>query len=465
MPLAAGTLTPTGDPLAAVGDDRDRWLMFVPEDAGLHPLAARLIDRHVAARPDVAIFYADDVAYEEPTLHDQVRLKPMFDQTLFAAQDYIGAPLIVRGSALHELGFDAGQEDAALYELVLRAAERGMSIGRIPQVLAVQPGKRPIAPLAARQALIARSPLYAGYVPLPGRAPDTLQLTRIFEEDRPHVTLCVPTRRTAVPEGTGSFIERFLVSVAHADWPRDRLTVIVGDDVPGTPDWEHGHWPFELRRIETLRRPDEPFNFSAKMNQLWRAADSEIVIMANDDVVARDAGWLAALVGFALDRSVGAVGARLLFDDLTVQHAGVVGGLFGTSVHPWIGRRAGAATYQHWAVTQREVSMTTAALLATRRGVLEAVGGFDERFSLEFNDMDLCLKIRQLGLRIVYNPAAELIHSEKQSRGETVPPGEQLALFLSRWQGWLADDPALPPNMRRDMIDLTPSAGPEDWYA
>lgn len=108
--------------------------------------------------------------------------------------------------------------------------------------------------------------------------------------------------------------------------------------------------------------------------------------------------------------------------------------------------------------------MITGALIATRKSVLEAVNGIDERFSLEFNDIDLCLKIRQLGLRIVYNPAAELIHSEKKSRGETVPPGEQLALFLSRWQDWLAEDPALPPRMRRDMLDLVPSAGRGEWF-
>ena len=465
IPLKAGTLAPTIDPVGTVADSRDVWALFVPEDAGLHPLAPRLIERQIAARPDAAILYADDVAYGEATLHDQVRLKPEFDQTLFAAQDYIGAPLLVRGSALHELGFETANGEAALYDLVLRAAERGMSIGRIPEVLVVQSGRRPIAPAKARQALLARSPLYAGYTPVPGAAREGLQLERRFEGERPHVTLCVPTRRTAVPDGEGTFIERFLASVARADWPRDRLTVIVGDDVLGNPDWAHDDWPFTLRRIETLRAPGEAFNFSAKMNQLWRAADSEIVIMANDDVVARDSAWLPALVGFAMDRSVGAVGARLLFDDLTIQHAGVVGGIFGTSVHPWIGRRGGAKTYGDWAITQREVSMTTAALLATRRGVLEAIGGFDEGFSLEFNDMDLCLKIRQLGLRIVYNPVAELIHSEKQSRGETVPPAEQLALFLSRWQGWLASDPALPPRMRRDMLDLTPAAGPGDWYA
>jgi GT2 family glycosyltransferase len=186
--------------------------------------------------------------------------------------------------------------------------------------------------------------------------------------------------------------------------------------------------------------------------------------MLNDDVAALDQGWLQALVGFAMDRDVGAVGPRLLYDDGTIQHAGIYGGILGTSAHAWLGSRASTPTYQDWAITQREVSMITGAVLATRRSVLEVVGGFDERFSLEFNDTDLCLKMRQQGYRIVYNPAAELIHSEKKSRGVTVPPGEQLALFLSRWNDWLNNDPALPPRMRRDMLDLTPSVGAGDWF-
>ncbi len=465
VPLKAGSLVSVQDALAMVEDDREAWAMFVPEDGGLHPLARRIFERHAAPRPDVAIFYADDAAFGEATLLDQVRLKPQFDQTLFAAQDYIGVPLFVRGSVLHELGgVDKALGEAGLYGLVLRAAERGMSIGRIPEVLLVQQGERVIAPAAARQALVAASPLYAGYEVSQGATPDLLRLDARFGVDLPHVSICVPTRRTPVEGGEGTYIERLLGSIAQADWPMDRLTVIVADDIAGMPDWERRDWPFALRRIETLRAPEEPFNFAAKVNTLWRAAESEIVLITNDDVVALDAGWLKALVGFAMDRDVGAVGPRLLYDDGTIQHAGVYGGMMGTSVHAWLGRKPGAPTYQDWALAQREVSMITGALIATRRSVLEAVNGVDERFSLEFNDIDLCLKIRQLGLRVVYNPAAELIHSEKKSRGETVPPGEQLALFLSRWHDWLSDDPALPPRMRRDMLDLVPSAGRGDWF-
>lgn len=465
LSLTEGTLAAEADGLADVANDRDAWAVIAPAGARLHPHTANILARYAGQRPDVAIFYGDDVAYSEETLLEQVRLKPQFDRTLFAAQDYIGAPLFVRGPALHELGgLRPSLGDAALYDLVLRAAEQGMSIERIPEVLLVQGKRRVRAPQVGRRAMLEQSPLYAGYDITEGPAPQTLALSRRFEGEWPHVTLCVPTRRSAIDGGEGSYIERLLHSLAHIEWPADRLTVLVGDDVEGEASWIDHAWPFELRRIETPRAPGEPFNFSAKMNRLWRAAESDLVVLLNDDVVAERQDWLRALISFAVERDLGAVGPRLLYDDGTIQHAGVYGGVMGTSAHAWLGLEADAPSYQDWALTQREVSMTTGAVLATRRSVLEAIGGFDERFTLEFNDIDLCLKMRQQGYRIVYNPMAELTHSEKKSRGDTAPPGEQLALFLARWHDWLADDPALPPNMRRDMLDLTPRAGAADWF-
>ncbi|SEI93632.1 Glycosyltransferase like family 2 [Sphingomonas sp. OV641] len=465
LPLAAGSLVPTRTGLVDVANEPEDWLLIAPEDARIHPMTATILARYAAARPDVALFYADDVAFGEDTLLQQVRLKPQFNRTLLAAQDYVGAPLFVRGSALHDAGgLRPELGNAALFDLVLRCAERGFSIGGIPEVMLVQSGRRILAPVDDRRALLQRSPLYAGYEVSEGQAAGALQLSARFGAELPHVTLCIPTRRTSVDGDEGTYIERLLRSLAQVDWPADRLTVLIGDDVAGEAAWADADWPFRLRRIETGRAAGEPFNFAAKMNLLWQSAESELIVLLNDDVVALDQEWLRALIGFAADRDVGAVGPRLLYDDGTIQHAGIYGGIHGTCVHAWLGAKAGEPTYQNWAITQREVSVVTGAVLATRRSVLELVGGFDERFSLEFNDVDLCLKIRQQGFHIIYNPVAELIHSEKKSRGEIASPGDQLALFLARWGDWLTDDPALPPRMRRDMLDLTPAVDGGDWF-
>jgi len=296
-----------------------------------------------------------------------------------------------------------------------------------------------------------------------GRTPDSFALMRRFDADTaPEVTIAVPTIRSKVRDGKGTYIERLLAAVAGTDWPMDRLTVLVGDDMIGEPAWARKTWPFTLRRIETVRPADMPFNYAAKMNQLWRASATEQIVLVNDDCLPSDPEWLRALISFTVDPSVGGAGARLLYDDGRLQHAGLVP--HGpTAAHAWIFRKEAEGTYQDWALVQREWSMVTGALFATRRSVLEQVNGFDERFSLEFNDTDLCLRMRALGYRIVCTPMAEMVHSEKASRGERLPPGEDVALFLSRWRSWFDTDPSWHPNLRRDALEVQPAIGPA-WY-
>ena len=113
---------------------------------------------------------------------------------------------------------------------------------------------------------------------------------------------------------------------------------------------------------------------------------------------------------------------------------------------------------------QREWSAVTGALFATRRSLLEAIDGFDEQFTLEYNDIDMCLRIRALGYRIVCTPEAEMVHAEKASRGETPAAGDQYALFHQRWAAWLADDPSWHPGLRRDSFEVMPADDPGAWY-
>jgi GT2 family glycosyltransferase len=183
----------------------------------------------------------------------------------------------------------------------------------------------------------------------------------------------------------------------------------------------------------------------------------------NDDLQPEEPGWLKALIGFTVDESVGGVGARLIYPDGRLQHAGIVP-LYGAIAHAWALRSKVSGTYQDWALVQREWSMVTGALFATRRSVLEAIDGFDEQFTLEYNDVDMCLRIRALGYRIVCTPEAEMIHAEKASRGLTTVAGDQYALFHQRWSHWLDNDPAWHPGLRRDSFEVTPADDPEAWY-
>ena len=113
---------------------------------------------------------------------------------------------------------------------------------------------------------------------------------------------------------------------------------------------------------------------------------------------------------------------------------------------------------------QRQWSAVTGALFAARRSVLERIGGFDEQFTLEYNDIDMCLRIRTLGLRIVCTPDAEMVHAEKASRGDMPAGGDQYAMFMLRWKAWLAQDPSWHPALRWDSFEVMPVDDREAWY-
>lgn len=441
------------------------WLVFAPRGSRIAPDARHFVLSSSTNRPDVVLFYADDVAAGEDAL-DRIRLKPDFDRTLIVAQDYIGAPVVVRRKTYEAIGgLDESRGTAVLYDLVLRIAESGAAISRIPHVLIGFEGKRPTADKGERRAALAAR---NGFADIDfgddGKISDLLVQRRSFSRTgHPAVTVAIPTRQTLKP-GTGkTYIGLLLEHLARTQWPMDKLTVLVGDDIAGEPEWAKRAWPFHLKRIETVRDPAERFNYAAKMNTLWREADNEQIVFMNDDAMPSNVDWLQALLSFAVDQSVGGVGARLYYEDGSIQHAGMFPTLR-TIAHAWLGWPADARTYQNWASAQREWSVVTGAVFATRRSILSQVNGFDERFSLEFNDVDLCLRIRNLGYRIVYNPDAQFVHAEKASRGQSNPPGEEVALFLSRWSRWLENDPASHPGLARNRMDLVVAPEAGAWF-
>lgn len=441
-------------------DNRDAWIVLAPSDAIPAPRFEPIVRAAIHDRPDVDLFYADDAALGDPA-GPRVRLKPAFNLALLVAFDYPGAMLVVRASTLLALGgVRAEAEGAGLYDLILRANAAGLGVARIPEVLAAYPGVRPRAPIAARRRALTEWAAPQGLDVLDGAAPGTLRLARRFEAF-PEVTLVVPTRQSG-PAGAPYVVE-LLDSLRQTDWPMDRLRVLIGDDSTNEKAFAARSWPFRVDRVATPRPEGEPFDYAAKMNRLWRAAETEHVVFVNDDVTVLDAGWLQALMTFAAEPDVGGVGARLVFPDGRLQHAGVARGDFGAATHLWHGRAGDAPSYQDWAQVHRDWSMVTGAVFATRRSALERVGGFDARFTLEFNDLDLCLRMRLMGLRIVYTPFAELAHREMASRGRTLPAADQTALFMQRWRAFLAADPAWHPRLGLEAGDPAP-VDASDWF-
>ena len=195
------------------------------------------------------------------------------------------------------------------------------------------------------------------------------------------------------------------------------------------------------------------FNWSALNNRGVREQRGEVAVLLNNDTEVVATGWLGALVSQALRPEVGIAGAKLLYPDRSVQHAGMVLGPAGGATHMWRHSDGEAAGYMDQLVTVRDVAAVTGACVALRRAVFERVGGLEEALPVTWSDVELCLKVRAAGLRVVWTPQAVLLHREQASRGTDETPDGQARLarekawMLRRWGEAMDVDPFLSPNM------------------
>jgi GT2 family glycosyltransferase len=197
-----------------------------------------------------------------------------------------------------------------------------------------------------------------------------------------------------------------------------RAEIVVADN--GSTD------PATLAYLDSLQREphcrvlrvDEPFNWSRLNNQMADTTGSDLLLFLNNDTRMLTREWDDILRGLLERPEVGAVGARLLYDDMTVQHAGVQFGHEGFVGHVGAGHAADDVPGFPASQLTREVSAVTGAFLACRREAWRRIGGFDEqRLAVTFNDVDWCVRVRDAGLKVLYTPALSLIHYESKSRG------------------------------------------------
>ncbi len=218
-------------------------------------------------------------------------------------------------------------------------------------------------------------------------------------------------------------------------------------------------------RVRRVQFPG-PFNYAAMNNHAVATASGDVIVLLNNDIEVIRGDWLREIVSHAIRPEIGAVGAKLIYADNTVQHAGVVLGIRGGSDSPGVAghlglglHRADAGYFGHNALT-RDVSAVTAACLAVRREVYLSAGGLDENnLPIAFNDVDLCLRIGTIGLHNVWTPFAELYHLELASRGSDLTPGKaerfarEYRYMRARWGSALDRDPFYSSNFNLDAAD------------
>ncbi len=405
--------------------------------------------------PEVDYAYSDEDVLEPGGRFVEPFFKPDWSPERFRGQMYTCHLSAMRADLAREVGgFRSGFDGSQDWDLILRVTERARRIVHVPEVLyhwrvvptSVLAGTdvKPYAYEAALAALeehASRVGIDADVVEQSNRG--YFHLVR-RHDGHPLVSIVIPTRgsvgrvwgvdRVMVVEAVRSIVER-------STWPAYELVVVADDDTPPDVLEEVVELAGGRARVVTY---DRPFNFSAKCNLGASVAHGEHLVILNDDIDVIDSNWMEVLVGFTREPDVGAAGLVLLFEDGRVQHAGHVH-LAGNPGHLMFGQLPDSPKNRSALSLDREVAGITGACLAIRRDVFDLVGGFSEAFASNYNDVDLSLKLRAAGFRLVVSAQARLHHFESVSRDPTVSPVE-IAALRARWGADLLGDPYYNPN-------------------
>jgi GT2 family glycosyltransferase len=465
---------PYADALALAFDGADApFVLVLGQHDELAPDAVALLGDAVA---DAPLAYGDEDQIDGVETAWQPALKPDWSPDLLLSSAYLGRPLLADTALVIESGGIRSVADGDWeHDLMLRMTEHTDHVAHVAEVLygrrsqsdlggmpsdlggmpsdlggmpsdlggmpsaqsAPEAGGEPVGPGAVTGAAIRRGEV--GTVE-PGPMPDTWHFRRTPPAGT-SVSAIVPFRDGA------AFLRTCTDSVTATTDDVDLQFVLV-DNGSVEPETLSLLGRLETRHDVTVVRDDRSFNWAALNNAAVDAARGEVLLFLNNDIEARHSGWLGVLAAQALRPDVAAVGARLLYPGGRVQHAGVVIGI-GAAGHTLVGLPTDQPGYLGMAVLTRDCSAVTGACMASRRNLFEELGGFDEELGIDTNDIDFCLRARERGYRVLYEPLAELIHYESPSRGKTgtVP---DIRRFMLRWNEQIeTGDPFLNPHLTR----------------
>jgi GT2 family glycosyltransferase len=401
------------------------------------------------SEPSLDLMYSDEDLVDQAGRRFSPKFKVGWDPDLLLAADSVGDLAVWRRSVVDAAqGFRPGFGCMVGYDLALRAGSALLPtrIQHVPavlyhrgadqalplheRVLAADLGRRAVREHLGARAVVEPAPLW----------PSANRITWPLP-DPPLVSIIVPTRDRA------ALLQQCVRSVLdRTDYPAIELLIVDNESrEDGTLATlrELSRDP----RVRILLQPG-PFNFAALNNAAVAEARGEVVVLLNNDVMAIGAGWLREMVSHAVRPEIGAVGAKLLYGDGTIQHGGIVLGAGLSAAHLWRREDRLDPGYDGMLAVSRSLLAVTAACLAMRRAVYLEVGGLDaEHLGVAFNDVDLCLRLGDFGYRIVWTPFAELFHLESQSRGYTDTPekhareAREIGHVWRDWRHVFADDP------------------------
>ena len=425
------------------------WLAVLAPGDRLEPHALALAALHLARDPDTDLLYADEDKRDTASgFRWDPFFKPDWSPDLHLSVDYVGAPAFVRRTLLERVGgMAAAPPGAEGYDLALRITEATAAIGHLPHVLlsraaAAEPdGERDAEEepaTAALRAAVERRHLDATVTP--GLQRSSWRVRYALKET-PGVTIVLPTG------GKMQFLRPCLDDLLHkTTYPNLQILILDNSERD-----EVASLVAELaERHPTIRRvPIElkPFNFSALINRGLSYVETPYVLLLNDDVTVVTPDWIEAMMEHAQRPEVGVVGAKLLFPDGTLQHAGVVLGIYQGTAHVFKFYPGDDPGYFGLPNVVRNYLAVTFACALMRTGIVDEIGGLDEEhLPIAFNDVDFCLRVIESGYRIVYTPHATLVHHESVTKTVFAEPSE-IGRLRSRWGRFIEHDPFYNPNL------------------
>uniref|UniRef100_UPI003139DFAD glycosyltransferase family 2 protein n=1 Tax=Azorhizobium sp. AG788 TaxID=2183897 RepID=UPI003139DFAD len=442
--------------------------LLVPLDPCARPTrhAVAMLRAAFAAHPDGQMLYTDEERLDAAGHPMEGIFKPAFNPHLLRSVDYIGQSCVFRATLLRAIaGARPGFGGAVLYDLRLRAVETlpASAIYHLPRVAFSRTpdhhgdtfGPRDIdaAARAVRDATGVTQVLHTE-----GR----LRPVYTPADPRPLVSFVIPTRDRA--DLLGLALRSLIALTRYREF--EIIIVDNGSTEPETFalfDEVKALWP-----ATQVVRDDGGFNYPRICNRGVDVASGALICLLNNDIEVVEPGWLDEMVALACLPGTGIVGAKLLFPDRTLQHAGVIAGLFAYAGHWFAHAAATAGGYEDRLHSRQNLSAVTGACLLISRTCWDRIGPLDaERFAEDCNDIDLCLRAMAAGYEVVWSPFACLVHHESASRGRRRAKAHrerlkaQRARFEARWHASTLVDPHYNPNLRRKSLYATLASAPE----
>lgn len=439
------------------------YVCFLDHDDTLAPHALAYIGEGLDRNPAAELLYSDEDKIDRNGKRFDPFFKPDWSPDLLLSENYICHLLVLRQDLLKKTGaFNSEYDGSQDYDLILRATEHATNIEHIPKVLyhwragvastASTIANKDYALNAAQEALRRRCE----------RSETPMQVESGGTVGRWRARYPVPngTRVSIIIAAGGKtdILRTNLDSIFTKTTYPNYEVIIVDNSRHSATEKLVNDFKSNNREIRYLDWRNKPFNYSVINNTAASQCDSPVLLFLNDDTSIIAPGWLDAMVELVMRPEVGAVGAKLLYPNGRIQHAGVVMGIYDNCGHAFKGLDGKTGHYFDLSDVIRNVSAVTGACLMTKADIFSQVRGFDEsEFAVAFNDVDLCLKIGGLGYRILYTPYALLYHHEAFSKTskDLVPHPREVDAMRAKWSKVIGNDPFYSPNLTRNDEDYS----------